>query len=1043
MSSAPRFEFHVSRRARRRYAFDDALFTLSGNVVFVDLDAGRRFAHRMNLARDADRHPERAVPAAALYSMGLIDELLHLVIARYRAERDPRTLDDALSWFEERLGRASVDRVLLAFVEEFPVVDVHRGRLTAGQWLAGSSGGASHRAVALEEILLLALANRNPAFSVFDELFDETPVASRTDYRRLVDGLHAYFETRPRYGPENQNLVDLLQAPARASPTDLGGQLAFIRDRWGHLLGGELRRLLVALDALREEAIAVWMRFQPRRGADGGPDLGDSSARAVPRFGTRALDEVERFSRDLDWMPRTVMVAKSVFVWLDQLSRAFGRPVHRLDQIPDEELDRLAGRGFNALWLIGVWERSRASQRIKQMCGNPEAAASAYSLQDYVVAGELGGEAACTSLRERAAARGSRLASDMVPNHMGIDSRWMVEHPGWFLALPYPPFPSYRFDGPDLSSDGRVEIKIEDRYYDRSDAAVVFRRVDRWSGDTRYVYHGNDGTSMPWNDTAQLDYLKAEVREAVIQTILHVARQFPIIRFDAAMTLTRRHFQRLWFPEPGSGGAIPSRAEHGLTAAEFDAAMPHEFWREVVDRVAAEVPETLLLAEAFWLLEGYFVRTLGMHRVYNSAFMNMLRDEENANYRSVIKNTLEFDPEVLKRYVNFMNNPDERTAVDQFGKGDKYFGVCTLMATLPGLPMFGHGQFEGLAERYGMEYRRAYRDEAPDPGLVERHEREISPLLHCRALFAEASEFLLFDFFTDDGWVNEDVFAYSNRSGDARALVVYHNRYADTRGWLRVSSGYAEKTSEGGRRVRQRTLGEALGLSSSDSSLVAFRDARGGLEHLHRAADLSQQGLRLELDAYRCHVFLDWREWDDDERRPWRALCEELGGRGVPSLERALRALELRPVHDALRALLELARDPRLEPPTPIPSPWLDLAAERTHALIDAVSRETGRPVERARDEMAVEGFRRRLESAFRLPLHPISEVWPKSAREALPACGAAPATALLASASLECLGRLADAEYPERGAVRRFDELEWREPLAHAFSEAGVAGDE
>ena len=31
---------------------------------------------------------------------------------------------------------------------------------------------------------------------------------------------------------------------------------------------------------------------------------------------------------------------------------------------------------------------------------------------------------------------------------------------------------------------------------------------------------------------------------------------------------------------------------------------------------------------------GYFVRTLGMHRVYNSAFMNMLRDEENAKYRT-------------------------------------------------------------------------------------------------------------------------------------------------------------------------------------------------------------------------------------------------------------------------------------------------------------------------------------------------------------------------------------------------------------------------
>jgi hypothetical protein len=134
--------------------------------------------------------------------------------------------------------------------------------------------------------------------------------------------------------------------------------------------------------------------------------------------------------------------------------------------------------------------------------------------------------------------------------------------------------------------------------------------------------------------------------------------------------------------------------------------MPHEFWREVVDRVAVEVPGTLLLAEAFWLLEGYFVRTLGMHRVYNSAFMNMLRDEENAKYRSYLKKTIEFDPDILKRYVNFMSNPDERTAIDQFGDGDKYFGVCTMLATLPGLPMFGHGQIEGFTEKYGMEYKR-------------------------------------------------------------------------------------------------------------------------------------------------------------------------------------------------------------------------------------------------------------------------------------------------------------------------------------------------
>ncbi len=82
-----------------------------------------------------------------------------------------------------------------------------------------------------------------------------------------------------------------------------------------------------------------------------------------------------------------------------------------------------------------------------------------------------------------------------------------------------------------------------------------------------------------------------------------------------------------------------SHREYASPQQDFDAAFPVEFWREVVDTVAREVPDTLLLAEAFWLMEGYFVRTLGMHRVYNCAFMNMLRNEDNANYRKLIKNT--------------------------------------------------------------------------------------------------------------------------------------------------------------------------------------------------------------------------------------------------------------------------------------------------------------------------------------------------------------------------------------------------------------------
>jgi glycosidase len=909
----------------------------------------------------------------------------------------------------------------------------------------------------------------NPAFAVFEELFDDQGLAASVAYPQITSALRDYFATRPRFGPENQNLVDMLRAPAQASPDSLAGQLSFIRAKWADLLGDFLQRLLTALDVLKEEEVAIWMRFHPPGPHFGAPlTFGDSSAAAIPSFAGAAF-EYERFSQDVEWMPQTVLIAKSVYVWLHQLSKAYRRPIHRLDEVPDEELDRLRRRGFNALWLIGVWERSQASQRIKQMTGNPEAAASAYSLADYTIAGDLGGEPAYLDLRKRAWNRGMRLASDMVPNHMGIDSRWVIQHPDWFLSLPYSPYPAYAFNGPDVSQDERVEIKIEDHYFDRTDAAVVFRRGDRWTGDKRYIYHGNDGTSFPWNDTAQLNYLKPEVREAVIQTILHVARLFPIIRFDAAMTLTKQHYQRLWFPVPGTGGAIPSRAEHGMSKADFDAAMPNEFWRELVDRVAAEVPGTLLLAEAFWLLEGYFVRTLGMHRVYNSAFMNMLRDEENANYRSVLKNTLEFDPDVLKRYVNFMNNPDERTALDQFGKGDKYFGVCTMMATLPGLPMFGHGQVEGFGERYGMEYRRAYYDEEPDTWMVARHEREIAPLLHRRALFAEVRDFLLYDFFTREGWVNEDVFAYSNRLGEERALVVFHNRYADTRGWIRSSAGYAEKLPEGGKRLRQRTLGESFGLSRDPAMLVAYRDAFTGLEYLQRAVELADKGLYIELGAYKCSVLLDWRDLRDDGTRPWSALCDMLAGRGVSSLQDALHMLELKPIHDALRTLVDPKRALELaEYANEADTPELEITKfiEDAGRGVRKLLQETDRylssvqspgpasqiPPRQPRDlDAAVQQFERRLRLALRIPtLEPyFSEPWPDEARAVLPASTTllADATVLwntvLAWCALEALGRLQHPAEPNAASTELFDRLRLRGVLAEAFAAAGLKPEE
>ncbi|MBI3764934.1 MAG: alpha-amylase, partial [Ignavibacteriales bacterium] len=135
--------------------------------------------------------------------------------------------------------------------------------------------------------------------------------------------------------------------------------------------------------------------------------------------------DLERFTSDREWMPNVVIIAKNMYVWLDQLSRKYQRAITKLNEIPDEELDQLARWNFTGVWLIGVWERSSASQTIKQMSGNPEAVSSAYSVYTYEIATDLGGEVAFQDLRRRAWERGIRLAGDMVPNHMGMFSQWV------------------------------------------------------------------------------------------------------------------------------------------------------------------------------------------------------------------------------------------------------------------------------------------------------------------------------------------------------------------------------------------------------------------------------------------------------------------------------------------------------------------------------------------------------------------------------------------------------------------------------------------
>src|SRR5688572_21319857 len=191
--------------------------------------------------------------------------------------------------------------------------------------------------------------------------------------------------------------------------------------------------------------------------------------------------------------------------------------------------------------------------------------------------------------------------------------------------------------------------------------------------------------------------------------------------------------------------------------------------------------------------------------------------------------------------------------------------------------MFGHGQVEGFREKYGMEFRKPKWDEIPDEGLIAGHDWKIFPILHRRSLFADVEQFYLYDLFTPGGGVDENVFAYSNVFNDERGLVLYHNRFADTRGWIKMSAAYLDK---GTGDLKQKSLAE--GLSLPFEGYVIFKDYITHLEYIRSNEKLWQKGMYVELGAYQHHVFMDWR-FVDDER--WQAIHDALNDAGVESMQ--------------------------------------------------------------------------------------------------------------------------------------------------------------
>ena len=355
------------------------------------------------------------------------------------------------------------------------------------------------------------------------------------------------------------------------------------------------------------------------------------------------------------WPAQPVLYEVNTVVWLGELSRRYGRPV-TLGDVPADAWDEITLPGVDAVWLMGVWERSAAGVRIAQADEalqrsfrealpdlRPEdVVGSPYSVRRYVVDGSLGGPSGLAGARETLARRGVRLLLDYVPNHVAPDHPWVGEHPEYFV----------RGDAGDL---------------ERTPSAFI-----EAAGNVLAL--GRDPYFAPWPDVVQLNAFAPELREATAQVLTEIGSQCDGVRCDMAMLLMTDVFAKTWGDRAGAVPAV-------------------EFWPQVLGNVRRQHPDMLFVAEAYWDLE-WPLQQQGFDYCYDKRLYDRLLHESAGDVRG----HLLADVAYQRRLVRFLENHDEPRAASTMPRA-KECAAAVMIATLPGMTLWHEGQFEGRRVR--------------------------------------------------------------------------------------------------------------------------------------------------------------------------------------------------------------------------------------------------------------------------------------------------------------------------------------------------------
>jgi hypothetical protein len=345
----------------------------------------------------------------------------------------------------------------------------------------------------------------------------------------------------------------------------------------------------------------------------------------------------------------------NTWVWLSGLSEKYGKPID-LASVPSAEWDAIAAHGFDAVWLMGVWERSSACIAIANK--NPDLLAdfrralpgfrpednvgSAYCVRRYVVDPHLGGPKALAAARAALAQRGMNLLLDFVPNHVAPDHPWATEHPEYFIPG----------TADDVRNNPGTYISI----------------------NGTFCACGRDPFFPPWPDVLQLNAFNPQLRQAMIETLSGIAGQCDGVRCDMAMLFLNSVFERTW----------------GIRAG---APPPTEYWTDVIAATKKSHSGFLFIAEAYWDLE-WQLQQLGFDFCYDKKLYDRLEHDSAENVRLHLCADMAYQSKLIR----FIENHDEPRAVAAFSPA-KERALAVTTYTLPGARLYYEGQLEGRKVR--------------------------------------------------------------------------------------------------------------------------------------------------------------------------------------------------------------------------------------------------------------------------------------------------------------------------------------------------------